>query len=112
MHLSFFLSFFFLLVISTFSADLTPTCAVNHPWEDREEIFFFWRGYSQVRPQLFQFTEPVWTDSGVKCGNSGCNLISTKKKKKRRGRGMNGRSFSKNPRKREREREKKKPQLQ
>ena len=37
-----------------------------------------------IRPQLSQLAEPLWTDPGVKSGISVCELISTKKKKKKK----------------------------
>ena len=36
-----------------------------------------------IRPQLSQLTEPLWTDPGIKSGISVRELISTSKKKKK-----------------------------
>ena len=42
-----------------------------------------------IRPQLSQFAEPLWTDPGIKSGISVRELISNVEKKKKRRRGMN-----------------------
>ena len=44
-----------------------------------------------------QLTEPLWTDSGIKCGISVCKLISTWKRKKKLRRWSNVPTFSQNP---------------
>ena len=50
-----------------------------------------------IRPQSSQLAEPLWTDPGVKSGNSVRELISTSKKKKKKAQAGNGRTFSQNP---------------
>ena len=95
-------------------ARYTQTCI--HPWPFEVRVGWLWLSRHSVetypetslhiilsgniRPQLSQFAEPLWTDPGIKSGFSVHKLISALKKNTKWGKqGMNGQMYSRNARK-------------
>ena len=84
-----------------------------HPWPNRVRVSDYAAVQAQcgnlprnklthnssgnIRLQLSQPAEPLWTDLGLMSGISMCELLSTSKKKKKHRQEMDGQTFSPNP---------------